>query len=75
MAKTKVSASELVWIFTERLRSFRDCPPAASVAIVPTGRGWRAITSRKDMVGYPNCTRRVEKLQQQLRELYILTSD
>jgi hypothetical protein len=42
LAKTKVSCSELAYIFIERLRAFEDCPSGAVVAIVPDqNAGWR----------------------------------
>jgi hypothetical protein len=48
MAKAKISNTDLVWIFTERLKSFPDCPPAVSIAIAPSEDGWTAIASRND---------------------------
>ena len=35
MAKIAISNADLVWIFTEKLKSFRDDAPAISIAIVP----------------------------------------
>jgi hypothetical protein len=61
MPKTKISNADLGWIFTEKLRSFDDCAPTVSIAIVPCEDGWRAIASRKDGVGHPLCARRLEQ--------------
>jgi hypothetical protein len=75
MAKTKISNTDLGWIFTEKLRSFEDCAPTVSIAIVPCEDGWRAIASRKDIVGHPLCARRIEQVQKLLRSVYILAKD
>jgi hypothetical protein len=48
MAKTEISNADLVWVFTEKLKPFRDCAPTISIAVVPTEGGWTAIASRKD---------------------------
>jgi hypothetical protein len=33
-------ADDLVWAFTEKLKSFTDCAPTISIAIVPIKDGW-----------------------------------
>ena len=48
MAKITISNADLVWIFTEKLKSFGDGAPAISIAIVPNKGGWTAIASRND---------------------------
>jgi hypothetical protein len=40
MAKTKISSTDLIWIFREKLSSFDDCSPSTSIAIVPSSEGW-----------------------------------
>jgi hypothetical protein len=75
MAKKKISNGDLTWIFTEKLKSFRDCGPAVSIAIVPTKDGWTAIASRNESNRYPRCAKRVEEVQRELREFYILAKD
>ena len=75
MAKTKISNSDLVWIFTERLKSFRECAAQASIAIVPNKDGWTAIASRRDRYTHPRCAKRMEQVQRELREIYILAKD
>ena len=75
MAKTKISSTDLVWVFMEKLRSFSDCAPNVSIAIVPSKDGWRAIASRSDRHAHPLCAPRIEQVQKQLREIYILAKD
>jgi hypothetical protein len=75
MAKTGISNGDLVWVFTEKLKSFRDCAPAVSIAIVPTEDGWTAIASRNDRNHHPRCTERMEDVQRELREIYVLAKD
>jgi hypothetical protein len=74
MAKTKVSATELVWIFQQRLRSFDECSSGTYVAIVPSENGWTAVTGTQRR-GRPQCPKRIHKVQKQLREIYALTKD
>jgi hypothetical protein len=75
MAKTKISNADLVWVFTEKLKSFRDCAPTVSIAIVPNKGGWTAIASRNDRNHYPRCAKRIEQVQRELREIYVLAKD
>jgi hypothetical protein len=79
MAKITISNADLVWIFTEKLKSstFRDGDGAAaiSIAIVPNKDGWTAIASRKNRNNHPRCARRIEEVQRELREIYVLAKD
>ena len=75
LAKAKISSTDLIWIFREKLSSFDDCSPEIPIAIVPTDRGWRAVTAPRDRTGRPHCVRRIEQIQKQLREVYILAKD
>jgi hypothetical protein len=75
MAKIAISNADLVWIFTEKLKSFRDGAPAISIAIVPNKDGWTAIASRKDRNHHPGCAKRIEEVQRELREIYVLAND
>ena len=75
MARTEISNSDLVWVFTEKLKSFGDCAPAISIAIVPNKDGWTAIASRRDRNSHPRCAKRVEQVQRELREIYVLAKD
>jgi hypothetical protein len=73
MAKIKISSTELVWIFHEKLKAFDDCPPGTSIAIVPSlDVGWTAVMSAKSRTRHPHCARRVEAVQKQLRGIYVL---
>ena len=76
MAKTKISNSDLTWIFAERLKEFEECPPRMSFAIVPDAKaGWSAIASRGWRAENPLCQRRIETVQRQLRRVYRLADD
>jgi hypothetical protein len=48
---------------------------AISIAIVPNKDGWAAIASRRDRITHPRCVKRIEQVQRELRELYILAKD
>jgi len=75
LAKTKISSTDLIWIFREKLSSFDDCSPSTSIAIVPSSEGWTAVMTHRDRTEHPNCVRRIEQLQKQLREIYVLAKD
>jgi hypothetical protein len=75
VAKITISNADLVWIFTEKLKSFRDGAPAISIAIVPNKDGWTAIASRNDSNHYPCCAKRIKEVQRELREIYVLASN
>jgi hypothetical protein len=42
MAKAKISSTDLLWIFRERLSSFDDRFKVAPMAIVRDDHGWQA---------------------------------
>jgi hypothetical protein len=75
MAKTEISNADLVWAFTEKLKSFRDGAPAIAIAIVPNKGGWTAIASRNDRNTHPSRAKHIEQVQSELRELYVLAKD
>ena len=75
MAKITISNADLVWIFTEKLKSFGDCAPAISIAIVPGNDGWSAIESWRHPKIHPLCAKRIEQVQLELREIYVLAKD
>jgi hypothetical protein len=75
MAKTKISSTDLIWVFTEKLRSFGDCAPTVSIAIVPSKDGWTAVTNAWARSRHPLCAKRIEQIQKQLREIYVLAKD
>jgi hypothetical protein len=75
LAKTRISSTDLIWIFREKLSSFDDCPPEIPIAIVPSGGGWKAVTAPRDRTGRPDCVRRIEQIQEQLREIYVLAKN
>src|SRR6267142_3027665 len=72
MAKIRISSTELVWIFHQRLEAFYDCPPEVPIAIVPDNGSWMAVMSAKVRTRYPHWARRVEGIQKRLREIYVL---
>jgi hypothetical protein len=75
MAKTKIPNGDLVWVFTEKLKSFRDGAPAISIAIVPNKGGWTAIASRRDRSHRLRCAKRIGQVQRELREPDVLAKD
>jgi hypothetical protein len=75
LVKTKILNTDLIWIFREKLSSFDDCSPSIAIAIVPSREGWTAVTTHRNRIDHPNCVKRIEQLQKQLREIYVLAKD
>jgi hypothetical protein len=75
VAKKTISNGDLAALFTERLKSFADCPTGVTIAIVPAPDGWQAVTSHHTRTKFPLCARRVEAIQKQLRKIYNLAKD
>jgi hypothetical protein len=76
MARKPISSTDLIWIFHEKLEAFDDCPEGASIAVVPASYvGWMAVMDAKSRTQNPICARRVEAIQKELREIYVLAKD
>lgn len=69
--KQRISNEDLTLIFTGKLRAFEECGQA-SIAIVSNGSTWRAILAHGKDQTTILCRRRMELIQKQLREIYIL---
>jgi hypothetical protein len=54
MVKKRISCTDLVWIFQERLRSLDECSPGTYTAIVPSEDGWTAVRKRAKTKGIRN---------------------
>jgi hypothetical protein len=75
-AKAKISSTDPIWIFREKLSSFDDCLPSIPIAVVPSDENWTAVMAQRVRKGPPNCVKRIEQIQkQQLREVYVLAKD
>jgi len=74
MAKKAISSTELIWVFHEKIKELDDCPAQGlMIAIVPTPDvGWSALMSARQRNTHPLCARRVEQIEKQLREIYVL---
>jgi hypothetical protein len=75
LAKKRISSTDLIWIFREKLSTFTDCPPSIKIAIVPSNEGWTVVMPQGDQNRCPHCVKRIEQIQKQLRELYVLARD
>jgi hypothetical protein len=75
VAKKRISNTDLIWIFQEKLSSFSDCPGPIKIAIVPSDAGWTVVIGHRDRNARPDCVKRIAQIQEQLREVYILAKD
>ena len=78
MGKTKVSSTDLIWMFHQRLLSFEDFPQQGqiSLAIVPTGKkGWTNVVGPR--VRSSSATRwktRIGTIERELQAAFALKS-
>lgn len=74
MAKTKISSSDLAWLFHEELQAFDDFPlHGIPIAIVPAANaGWQALTPRNALAR--RWASRIEAIQARLQKAYTLAS-
>jgi hypothetical protein len=74
MAKTRISSTDLIWMFHEKLYEFEDHPlHGISIAIVPENNGaWKALTPRNVQTRRRVWAERVEAIEKQLQKRYVL---
>src|SRR6266436_3255355 len=74
MAKKKISSTDLIWIFHERLKAFDDRPlHGIPIAIVPVpSAGWTALTPKNVRLHRPLWENRVRAIEKELRNNYVL---
>jgi hypothetical protein len=76
MARKRISSSDLIWIFHERLKEYDDHPfTGISLAVVPTGSGdWSVVMSRKMPSRKPDMATRIGAIAKQLQKQYTLAA-
>jgi hypothetical protein len=78
MAKTRISSTDLTALFVERLKQFSECPAGILIAIVPsdaTKSGWSVVMNSGQRRRHSLCVKRIEKIEKQLRRIYVLAKD
>jgi hypothetical protein len=75
VAKTKISSTDLLWIFRERLASLDERFKAAPIAIIPTNEGWKAVTSYRYRIDEPRFAKCMKQIQAELQAVYRLAPD
>jgi hypothetical protein len=75
VAKSTISNTDLIWIFRQELKSFKDGSSTIPIAIVPSNQGWTALTPARYRAQYPGGIKRIEQVQEQLRKTYVLGKD
>lgn len=74
-AKARLSSTDLLWVFQERLAAFDYRFKRAPIAIVPSNGGWRAVLSRRYRIGEPQLSKRIQQVQAELEPIYRLKQD
>ena len=75
LAKKRISSIDLIWIFREKLSSFAECPASIKIAIVPSDESWTVVMTQHERNRRPHRVKRIEQIQKQLREVYVLAKD
>ena len=75
LAKKRISSIDLIWIFREKLSSFAECQASIKIAIVPSDESWTVVMTQHERNRRPHCVKRIEQIQKQLREVYVLAKD
>ena len=77
MAKKRISNSDLIWAFHEKLRKYDDFSQyGISIGILHNGNGsWGVITERKLTKRKPDLAKRLSSIEKQLQKQYSLAAD
>ncbi|MGH6753710.1 MAG: hypothetical protein ACREDP_16245 [Bradyrhizobium sp.] len=75
MSKIRISSTDLIWVFQQRLSSLGGKSTPASIAIIPTNDSWMAVAGARERKANPEQAKRIAQIQKQLREIYVLTKD
>jgi len=76
MTRTKISSTDLNFLFQERLRRFEDYPlHGIPIAIVPSDHGWTAVLTPRDRKRRPEWVVRIEAIEKRLQTIYVLKKD
>ena len=77
MARKRVSSSDLIWIFHERLKEHDDHPfGGIAIAIIPSGDGeWSVAIPRRMPKRKPDMATRISIIEKQLQKQYLLTAE
>jgi len=77
MARKRISISDLIWMFHERLKEYDDNPfHGVSLAVLPGTNGdWTVVTAARVPKREPEMKVRIRKIEKQLRQEYRLAAE
>ena len=77
MARKKISSSDLIWMFHEKLQEYGDHPfHGISLAIIGSDNGdWEVRTQKKLPGRKPDMAKRINAIEKQLRKQYTLAAE
>jgi len=80
MGRKRISSSDLIWMFHERLRAYGDHPfHGIALAVIRSGNGdWEVITPKKlpsRILRKPDIATRISAIEKQLRKQYTLAAE
>jgi hypothetical protein len=76
MTRTRISSTDLNFVFQEQLKRFEDYPfHGIPIAIVPSDRGWRAVVPARDRKHRAEWIEKIEAIEKRLQRTYALEKD
>ena len=77
MGRKRVSSSDLIWMFHERLKGYDDHPIfGVALAVIRSGNGdWEVVAQRKLPRREPDLAKRIRDIETKLRKQYTLAAD
>jgi hypothetical protein len=77
MARRRISSSDLIWMFHERLKEYDDHPfTGVALAVIPIGNGeWAVAMTRRVPRRKPDMATRISAIEKQLQKQYTLAAE
>ena len=77
MARKRITSSDLIWMFHERLKEYDDHPfSGIALAVIPSGNGdWSVAISRRVPKRTPDMVTRISAIQKQLQKQFTLAAE
>jgi hypothetical protein len=77
MARKKVSSSDLIWMFHQKLEEYSDHPfHGISLAIIRGGNGdWEVVTQKRLPKRDPDIASRIRAIEKGFRKQYTLVAE
>ena len=77
MARKRISSSDLIWMFHEKLGEYDDHPmTGVALAVIPSGNGdWTVAMQRRVPNRKPDMATRVTAIEKQLQKQFMMAAE